>query len=684
MKGIEYLRREVASLSSSIAGKIIDALMSKFTSVIVFAPDRALSSAAQEEFDKLGPEARETAQLQQALGVAFFPELYVAREELAKIEAQVPLMRLLVVHGFPGVGKTILLMRLCLTLAGEAGEAQPLLYLDLAGKDAALGVKTERGLRHGLRSGLYERLWQEYYIERPDADFLSAWVEHCVAIDPDFRDVRDYLTEWARTLSSATTRGQLLAKRRASRQLTARPREASLATLVAFLKARGFIGFCLDNVDGLELPLQEEFLDEARRLSDELGIAVVVALRTYNWRRLHVENQGAAYYLEEQVTYQQTHRQKPPTEGESVELFEEILARRLRCVQRYTQKAELDGFLAPLQEPGIGSFTDFERRFWGFFRLLTHSFVDDGIGEFCNWDLRQVMLAYFHFITHVLVGKDAPYTLETLLKRETKLQVTLLRTCFFRWLVLGDEDGRPERLKVPNIFVGDTLGLHPAYALLSYLSNHSSTGGRERVPLAAALDDLARVGVDHESAMRVVEELARGSRSSPLGFILRDRHRSIETGEVETLELLPKGRFFVQRVCVTREYAFWAAMLAEGSSCMVTGSFSMRETYDDEFKLRAVLRYAEEVLLPAVAERVPNIRQMPLPSSSRAASGHAFYLGTYELAGRLYLWRLIESLTATVEYMDTSASERQRFREACRGISRKVADLEAQLSGAGT
>jgi hypothetical protein len=218
--------------------------------------------------------------------------------------------------------------------------------------------------------------------------------------------------------------------------------------------------------------------------------------------------------------------------------------------------------------------------------------------------------------------------------------------------------------------------------LLSYLSNQSTVYGRDRVPFADVLNDLARVGLNHETVMRAVEELARGSRSSPLGFILRDRHRSNDIDEVETLELLPKGRFFVQRICVSREYAFWAAMLSEGSSCMVTGAFYLRDTYDDRFKLGAVLRFVEEVLLPDVASRVAGIRQMPVPPGSCATSGHTFYLSTYELAGRLYARRLIESLTATVEYMDASDSERQQFRETCRIISRKVGALEAQLSEA--
>lgn len=665
MRAVEYLRRRTVRQPTQQVRESVSELMSLFTEVITFTPDRHLSSEAHEAVARLGDRAKLVAALHAALRRGFFEELYVDREEREKLAAAIPAQRAVVVHGFPGVGKTILLMKLCRDLMVDDAAPHPILYLDLAGEDADLGRGDAEGLHARLFAGLYSRLLKEY---GKTLETSGAWLQHCVDVDPDYADLKQWLLDWRAGYGEENWQ-QLLAHGAVNRPLVERPRQPRLATLVSFAQQYGFLGFCLDNVDSLLLETQRQLFQEARLLAEHMKLTVLVAARTLNLRRIGVEqvNQGASYIHEEQVTWRIHPRAK--------NVLKDLLGKRLDCVAHRTGTELLNRYFKAIGARGIGSFPRFRDEFWKLFDALTKTFVEDGVGDFCNGDLRQVMLAYFSFISTILLNPEGPYTLSKLLLRNSTMQITDLRTFFFRWLVLDSESGVPSGLKVPNILRRDGAHFSPDYAILSYLLCQKRVFNIVRVTFSQIGDDLGRIGFDREALIAHLEHLAEGPNGSPLGYILVDRSVGEAMEQTTQIELLDKGEFFLTTVCVSREYVFWATLFADLPEGVVTAPFDAVQTYDDSFKLEVVLSCVRRVLVPFAHEQAQFLRHVRAPASYEGDTS-TYFLRNHAVDGKLYVRHLLDQLQRSLEYMVCGDTERQSWRDQCSEVSREVAEAE--------
>jgi len=196
------------------------------------------------------------------------------------------------------------------------------------------------------------------------------------------------------------------------------------------------------------------------------------------------------------------------------------------------------------------------------------------------------------------------------------------------------------------------------------------------------LSNLIRCGYDMREINEALDHLAGDAFGYGItGFI--ERLTEVVPGQhidFPVLEryyaVLPAGLYFVNRLIVTCEYAFWAAVNTPIISDEIrTRIFSGKKSYkaivaDDEFKLQVVTRFLEHYLLPKVEAR----KLRALDSMSDGATWDN-YLELTCLHGVPYPIRLVKSLRNWLRYTSLDPGKQIEF-------ERKLDDLDKSFLSA--
>ena len=141
---------------------------------------------------------------------------------------------------------------------------------------------------------------------------------------------------------------------------------------------------------------------------------------------------------------------------------------------------------------------------------------------------------------------------------------------------------------------------------------------------------------------------------------------------------MPSGEFFIKEMSISREYAFWCALLADLEKDVVGKKFSLENTYEPDFKLDVVMRLFQDVLIPSLRMEIEHIENY-LVVPKHYDYSHLHYFLTYFTFNRSsYIRRLLSSVHLTVEYSGLVYEERVPYHREFSTISDRVAGIERE------
>ena len=632
-------------------------------SALTFAPDRETSAS----FKKLREEFRAyfgpAAKIEEALEKRFFSQLYVERVERQEIEDMIPTMRLILVHGLVGTGKTVVLKKI--KLNSDRSRVFKIIYFDLkAITEAFLNLRDEK-FAERFRRFVFDRISREF-IEQSE-DVIRDWYVYKIRFDEreEYADLRTWIVQdhvrrplrtdlqWQKVLEEPAVR-----ERYESLQI-----KPQLRTLLLFLKSRFPFVLCFDNIDRHHLKVQRQIMSVGLDLSNEIEIPMIVAIREPNLKR--IVSEGAfgdtvlLNYLEKVVAGEEKSFRIQDMPKASIAT---LLQHRLKLVEDNGAFGALTEFFQDMEKKHQEDFAEFEKQFWGIFGQISTTFIDEGIYRYCNYSIRDILILYFKFITKLLLNPEERYNLSQLLPSNLEIRVTRLRNYFYKWLICPDAMTPTPDKGLLNIFrhCGPKLRMLDL-RILEYLFNWETRhpGGNLK------FGDMARVfkrfGVKREILRKRVLDLTKNQKVTERGFVWLDKKKGAAIPDSTIMQLMPAGSFFLQRLSSSREYTFWHALTADLPQDVVGRSFGLSETYKDRFKHIVVYTFTTEILLPAMeAEREYFDQKLRTPGDW-VGSNLDFFDSCFSVSGNSYAERLVFSVIKTIKHADLLPPHKREF-----------------------
>ena len=637
VKGIRMLKQDEPTPENLRKEEKFRQFLIAFAYALTFAPDRESSQSIRELEEEYEHLFGRGALIRDDLEDAFFSQLYVDRVDRVDLIQLLPALRPVLVYGLVGSGKTVILKRVLRDFADPAHLT--LAYFDLkasSGLDEAL-PGTE--FREAFRDLVHSSLFTESVLRNEDA--LRKWNRFSLFNDPGSSRFLEYATSRGITsLQLEEDWEQLIKDPEISAAYSRWYRRPQLGTLISFLRGRGLYAVLLDNVDRYPLQHQQHILTEAIHLSNEVQICFVVAIRDTNLKRITLEGENGDFVFYDEI--RRLEMRVPKKNGLNLGSLENtdqriLLSKRIGFVERYVGKYAIDSVLAELKEDKQYNLREFKAKFWKLFNTLAHTFVDAGVYEICNHNIRTVLTVHFNFIARIILYPDPSYDIPTLLGHNEEARTTALRTYFYRWLICSPSTSAPARLKLANVLQQEE-GSKLAFTklrVLCYLFNRKKVHHEPRVAFADLVRAFKPLGVSRDILQNVLFSLSKEQSYAEMGFIWCNAMDAESIADDQLIEILPAGAFFADRLSTSREYAFWAALCAELPSHVVDKSFPVNRTYDSAFKLEVVYRLLKDILLPELTDLGDAF--VDASSASDHTDRPAHYIrDTFAVSGGLY------------------------------------------------
>jgi len=647
---------------------------------LTFAPDREFSASfkrLQKEFSKYFGSA---AKVEEALEKHFFTHLYVDRIERQEIEGMIPTMRLVLVHGLVGCGKTVVLKKIGLNL--EDSKIFKMIYFDFKAITETFDSVKEENFPDRFRQFIFDRVSKQY-IEGSSETVIKKWYTYKIRFDEqeEYANLRrwiiqDYVRrplptdlDWETILEEGPVRD-----RYNSLRLT-----PQLRTLLLFLKESFPFVLCFDNIDRHLLRLQRQILSLSLDLSNDVQIPIILAIREPNLRRLITEGAfGDTVLLNflERVTAGEEKSfpiQKMPDAS-----IKTLLEQRLKFIQENEGFRTLTDFFEEMKKEHTVDFPEFQKRFWDVFTRISSTFVDEGIYHYCNYNIREILILYFKFITKLLLNPEQEYSIDKLLPQELKVRLTKLRNYFYKWLICpGTLIPKPEtgliniyRHCAPNLRMLDLR-------ILEFVLNWERINAGENIAFGEMARTFSRFGIKEEVLREHISHLTKNQNLYELGSLWLDKKERTPINDATVIQLLPAGHFFLGTLSTSREYAFWNALTADLQKDVVGRSFTFSETYNDRFKLDLVHKFIQDILLPAMQTEKDYFDQNLQTPKEWEGSALEYFKRSFSIDGRSYAERLLISIMRTIPHAGLAPHQRREYEKKFAQLRKMATSLTA-------
>ena|GEM_PF-5116148 len=644
-RGINLLKQPVHDEDDRLRARAFREFVVAFAYTLSFAVDRGSDAATRAQEEEYVAVFGRGALIRGDLEDAFFSHIYVERSEREGIQRVLPALRPILVHGLPGAGKSTILKRI--ERAFKDTTTLVFKYMDLKA-NATLPIGADPMI---FRSALQHFVYSELYDSLVHGQCDAEWREYYRAHDINYSVIREYLANsdfsldgddstWENVLLNSAFIGGLKGK-------FIRP---SLETLVGFLKGKGLYAICLDNVDRYPILEQRRILAQAIHLSNSTQFPVVLALRDVNMKRIVEGGENGDFVFVDEISKLSLSVPRDQAVGiDPVETTDQeaLIRRRLRFLENYVGKHKLDEVLEQILPEGM-AFDDFKPQFWKLYHAIAQTFVDEGLYQMSNHNLRSMMLSSFSLLSNVLLRPNSHFSVDSLQRANSRLRLTVLRTYFYRWLLLDDSFYSASSLLFLNVLDADLetgRRLIPIY-ILSFLQAEKTRGGRPRIrfdELATLFEDL---GIPKSCLLRYLRAMSSKHRCDDQGLIWISSSTE-DLADHDLVEILPSGRYFVEKLSISREYAFLCALFTEFSHGVCSRKFTMQQLYgDDELKLTTVLKVITDTLLKELPEEIARITALAI---KRESSPHS-WLWNISVAGELYVQRLSSSVLKSIRH----------------------------------
>ncbi len=629
-----------------------------------FAPDRSHGVA----FRLLGSEATSilhiTSEIQAALENSFFEELFVDRPEREQVESDLPGQRLVLVNGLVGTGKTVLLMKVSDDMSRLGAKFA---YFDLKAKTELLGSGSPEKIPDKLRNMVYIALKAQYIDQ---VGLTASWDQYRVQNDSSLIGFRQILHDiYLESVLSDEKMNNLLDHPSVKERLD--NFVPSLQLLIEFLSKTAPVILCFDNVDRYSIDVQRYVLETCIDLSNDAEIPVILAIREANLRRMTPSGAlGDITFIEKMKGRSPKHisvRDFRSLNSSAEERpygdisTEELLSKRLDFVHYHWEFAPLQNYFKSLNDKyefGI-SIIEYRRRFWEVFKIISQTFVDGHVYSYCNYSIRKILVMYFGFIDKLLLDPDPGYTIESILTEKKHVRVTKLRNYFYKWLICSDEPVPPDKRNLVNIFdssrSNQKILYNFIYKILSYLYNRKAFDSASSVTLKEVVDDFKVFGIQESQVKDYLLRLTNDQDFEEETLIWREISNSVDEQVFISFILMPAGKYFVEKLSISREYAFWNALDTDLSNeslaqLVKTKQISYLDTFSDQFKLDLVHDFVKLILYPQLLKELQSLAANPTMLGTRDSIKIRRYWKLFGIKGHSYEVNLLNSVKETINH----------------------------------
>jgi len=357
----------------------------------------------------------------------------------------------------------------------------------------------------------------------------------------------------------------------------------------------------------------------------------------------------------------------------------ELLSKRLKFIRDHHEFAPLGAYFKYLNSKyGFGlSVGEYTTRFWDVFNVISKTFVDGHVYSYCNYSIRKILVMYFGFIDKLLLNPDSGYKIETILTEKKHVRITKLRNYFYKWLLCSDEAVPPDERNLINIYDYSSpqhMNYHNLnHKILTYLYNRKAIAASSSITLREIEDDFEYFGIKRDHVSAQLMELTNDQDFEEETLIWREISTSPADRDTISFMLMPAGKYFIEKLGSSREYAFWNALDTDIADDLLAEVIKAKkipyaETFSDRLKLDLVHDFVRLVLYPRLTRELKSLMTSPGRISTHDISKMRKYWQLFGIGGHSYEVSLLISVKDTIDHTSLDRVEQAAYHTKYRDL----------------
>jgi hypothetical protein len=619
-----------------------------------------------------------TAELSREIDKIFFKNLYVDRPERKSIENYIKSTNnLIFLVGLVGIGKTTLLKKIENNLKEEDINV---IYINFKSKTYSLKGKlpdeTDKELRNLLFKTLYDQLLPK--------DSVTELIYYDILYDKSYQKIKyeldrkkGYKIESIEELKNAYSIEDINSY---IKGIYSDNILDSIINLLLNHKIKFVIFF--DNLDRLAYTKQISVAILARELTEKYGMPSLVSIRNTNIRQVVKEmrdrtgegdNLGSIFYFETITPIFNKGEQYFQLQPIDQPDIKDMIMRRYNVLKNAEFFGSLQSYKDAFLKKNNLTSEEFDGQFWLVLDRITFNFIEIGVYQYSNYNLREMFMQYIGFFMTLLLNPENDYLWEKLILSTGAVDQTKLKNYMLKWQIANGKIIPEEPKNFVNIYqpIPDTINMLDNYILI-YLYNKLQENKNRNILLMDLFKDFARLNVNRELICERLLALSEPRSEKHLGLIWLDtQDQDDETFEDNTIVVLnPASEYFLLNLSNKREYAFWAGITSDFPIDIVGKDFKLEDTYQDDFKLDVVAKLIRGVLIPQIRNDFrDHISILDLPTSWRG-NKYEYFMKYFQRENRFYVDHLITSVSGIID--DSKNIDRDYYHRIYKDLRNRV------------
>ena len=455
--------------------------------------------------------------------------------------------------------------------------------------------------------------------------------------------------------------------------------DPDVLTLLGFLKQHYSYSICLDNIDRYAVDPQKQIMTFATDLNKNLEIPVLLAIRETNLRRLRAEavehRKGGDHLADIQIVefldkIEAGDEKEQPVSSLTRNSIKALLTQRLHFLQSRKDLDVVNDFLSDFLKSYSSEFSafpktknEYEIKFWDIFDNISDTFVDEDVYRLCNNSIREMLRTYFVLINSLLLSAENEYNLRKIFDDASPVRITKLRNYFYKFLLTKGEFLPAPKCSFPPIYTPVKTNLTMLdYDILQYIYNFEKRYSDKRLRLEQLDSDFKRFGITYDALVDRIEYLSRPHGVQDMGLLAIDGNSSFIDNLMVPVELLPSGKYFLEKLSVSREFVFWNALCIDLHPEIVDEHFDYSMTHQDSFKYDIILKFIDEHLIEKTVAELEVFSGMPIVPRHWNGSHIDYFRSLFGHGGKFYITRVLESVRATISHTEMNYASQNLYR----------------------
>lgn len=631
-------------------------------------------------------------ELQDYLEKNFFDELYADRIDREQIILRIPSKKPILVYGLIGVGKTVLLRKI-------EYDDKKLRIIDFKREIETFKRTSKEEFESVLWNFIYHYL-RKIFVNTDES--FKEWIFFIMQYDQGikyqrFREVTEYKTRMIlhyNEFSSKSFEEQHSEIRKKFENIITSDNKIKeefdnllehekpqLITLINFIKTRHqFKCLVFDNVDRLYQYQQVEVFTLGVDISNKGNIPIIISIRSPNVEYLKKHLHGDVIYRKQITEFFKNKENIFKLNDVPNKLLSKVFEKRINLIT----KKENSIFMQKVLEELSKDYTTFNMEkckinFWNIFKIINNTFVDQGIHQFCNYNLRGVLLEYFKFIYNIMLNAERPYRFYSLINLQKSERRTTIRDYYFKWITCGGKVIPIDRYQILNIYddlFGSDRKLKMLYVKILELLYNWKNIFSEHSTFKKISDIFSAFQITKEELKNCILKLSKDQEGNEeFGFLFIEKSQNTSIKENDLIEIMPAGKYFLKVLSVSREYCFWTSINTEFNKCMIDKKIEFNDTYKDKFKFNIVINFIERILFPAFKREIDYFNTTlthPVHWSSNNIENIRRF---FTVQNNFYIQRLINSNISSLPYSSLDVGEQDVLKTRLSNIGGDVKEF---------